>query len=87
MPVAPLRSTRWLAQRLGLSVSTVERLRAQGGDALPPHVVVGRHSIRYDEDVVEAWIEMRVVTDAVRREKTSALPGLRRVGKKLVRSD
>lgn len=85
MPVAPLRPTRWLAQRLGLSVSTVERLRAQGGDALPPHVVVGRHSIRYDEDVVEAWIEMRVVRDAVRREKTEAPPGLRRIGKKFVR--
>lgn len=86
MQVRQLRPTSWLAKRLGLSTSTIERLRAQGGNSLPPHVIIGRHSIRYDEDVVEAWIEMRVVTDAVRRDKPEAPPGLRRIGKKLVRS-
>lgn len=85
MHVRSLHPTRWLARRLGLSVSTIERLRAQGGDTLPPHVIIGRHSIRYDEDVVEAWIEMRVVADAVRRGKAEPPSGLRRLGKKLVR--
>lgn len=60
MPDRPLQPTSWLAKRLGLSISTVERLRAQGGDALPPHVVIGGRSVRYDEAVVDAWIEARM---------------------------
>lgn len=51
-----LQSTSWLAKRLGLSVSTIERLRARGEGRLPPHLIVGRHSIRYDERVVESWL-------------------------------
>jgi len=47
MPVRSLQPTRWLAQRLGLSVSTLERLRARGDRNLPPHVVIGPQSIRY----------------------------------------
>ena len=31
-----MRSTGWLAQRLGLSVTTIERFRAQGSPDLPP---------------------------------------------------
>lgn len=85
MQVRQLRPTSWLARRLGLSTSTIERLRAQGGNALPPYVRIGRHSIRYDEDVVEAWIETRVVSDAVREDKPALPSGLRRIGKKLVR--
>ena len=51
-----LRSSDWLAKRLGISLSTVERLRAQGGNGLPPHVMVGRQC-RYDEAVVEGWVK------------------------------
>ncbi len=51
-----LQSTTWLAKRLGLSVSRIERLRARGEGDLPPHITVGLHSIRYDADVVEAWL-------------------------------
>ncbi|MDD3355209.1 hypothetical protein [Zoogloea sp.] len=54
MPVRALQPTRWLAQRLGLSVSTIERLRARGDRNLPPHVLIGPQTIRYDEAVVEA---------------------------------
>ena len=50
-----MRSTGWLAQRLGLSITTIERLRAQGSQDLPPCRTIGK-SKRYDEQVVEQWI-------------------------------
>ena len=50
-----MRSTGWLAQRLGLSVTTIERLRAQGSQDLPPCRTIGK-SKRYDVQVVEQWI-------------------------------
>lgn len=59
IPPSALQSTSWLAKRLGLSVSTIERLRARGEGQLPPHLVVGRHTIRYDVDVVEDWLSVR----------------------------
>lgn len=59
----PLQSTSWLAKRLGLSVSTIERLRASGEGELPPHITIGRHTIRYDEAVVEAWLVRRLQTE------------------------
>lgn len=58
-----LQSTSWLAKRLGLSVSTIERLRASGEGGLPPHITIGRHTIRYDEAVVEAWLARRLQTE------------------------
>ena len=60
MSVRTLQPTSWLARRLGLSVSTIERLRARGDQNLPPHVVIGPQSIRYDEEAVEAWIAARM---------------------------
>lgn len=60
MTVRSLQPTRWLAQRLGLAISTIERLRARGDRNLPPHVVIGPQSIRYDEAVVEAWLAARM---------------------------
>lgn len=56
MTINTLQSTAWLAKRLGLSVSRIERLRARGEGDLPPHITVGLHTIRYDTDVVEAWL-------------------------------
>lgn len=56
MTTNSLKTTSWLAKRLGLSVSTIERLRARGKGDLPPHITVGLHTIRYDEVVVEAWL-------------------------------
>lgn len=50
-----MKTTDWLAQRLGLSVTTVERLRVQGSPDLPPCLTIGK-SKRYDEQVVEQWI-------------------------------
>lgn len=48
MTTNTLQPTSWLAKRLGLSVSTIERLRARGEGQLPPHLVIGRNTIRYD---------------------------------------
>lgn len=50
-----LKNTAWLAGRLGLSISTIERLRARNLKDIPPHVTLGR-SIRYDEATVEQWL-------------------------------
>jgi predicted DNA-binding transcriptional regulator AlpA len=50
-----LKDTAWLANRLGLSISTIERLRIRDRDDIPPHVTIGR-SIRYDEVTVEKWL-------------------------------
>ena len=54
-PPPPLRPTSWLAQRLGLSTSTIERLRTAGSPDLPTAILIG-HSIRYDQNVVERWL-------------------------------
>ena len=62
---AILRDTAWLAIRLGLSVSTVERLRARSSSAIPPHVTIGR-SVRYDEVVVERWLADQLQTQTTR---------------------
>jgi len=59
MTTNTLQPTAWLAKRLGLSVSTIERLRARGEGQLPPHLVIGRHTIRYDVTVVEDWLVAR----------------------------
>lgn len=59
MQTAPLRSTQWLAKRLGLSVTTIERLRASGSADVPPAILIGR-SVRYDETAVEKWLLARM---------------------------
>ena len=50
-----LKNTKWLAEQLGLSLSTVERLRKEAPNSIPPHITIN-NSIRYDERVVEWWI-------------------------------
>ena len=59
MTQTPLKNTAWLAQRLNLSESTIERLRSKGGHDLPPHLTIGR-SIRYDATQVELWCGQRI---------------------------
>lgn len=60
-----LKDTAWLANRLGLSISTVERLRARDRDDIPTHVTIGR-SIRYDEATVEQWLAERLQSHEVK---------------------
>ena len=61
MEISNLKDTAWLAKRLGLSVTTIERIRARNSSDLPPCIVIG-HSIRYDEVTVEAWIKEQLST-------------------------
>lgn len=59
-----LHPTSWLAKRLCLSISTVERLRVRNPASLPPHIHIGS-SIRYDEATVETWLRSRLVGQAI----------------------
>ena len=59
-----LHPTSWLAKRLCLSISTVERLRVRKPASLPPHIYIGS-SIRYDEATVEAWLQSRLVGQTI----------------------
>jgi len=54
-PLRTLKTSSWLAQRLGVSITTIERLRVAGPAYLPPAIAIG-NSIRYDEDQVELWL-------------------------------
>lgn len=60
---ARMRSTQWLANRLGISVSTVEKLRSQGSTDIPPHITIGRRFL-YDDIAVENWITKRLEISA-----------------------
>ncbi|HEY8098586.1 MAG TPA: helix-turn-helix domain-containing protein, partial [Methylobacter sp.] len=59
-----LRKTAWLADRLGLSLTTVEKLRARQPELLPPCLCFGR-SIRYDEAAVEQWLQDQLCVNAL----------------------
>lgn len=63
METRSLQPTSWLAQRLGLSITTIERLRMAGSKDLPPAILIGA-SFRYDQDLVEAWIASRMNASA-----------------------
>ncbi len=67
MQIRYLQPTSWLAKRLGLSVSTIERLRAQNSPDIPAHVMVGG-SIRYDNVAVEEWIAARLAASAAKQQ-------------------
>ena len=67
-----LRDTNWLAKRLNLSVTTIERFRAKGSSILPPAIRIGS-SIRYDEDVVDAWLKRRM-EDVVAERLANQIP-------------
>lgn len=54
-----LQPTAWLAERLHLSTTTIERLRITDPDSLPPCIHIGR-SVRYDELTVEEWLRSRM---------------------------
>jgi predicted DNA-binding transcriptional regulator AlpA len=57
-PVQKLKPTSWLAKRLNISITTIERLRALNSTDIPTHIVIGK-SIRYDENAVEQWLQDR----------------------------
>ncbi|WP_417228258.1 helix-turn-helix transcriptional regulator [Amphritea sp.] len=50
-----LMDSTWLAERLGVSLSTIQKLRAYHPHKLPKAVRIGR-AVRYDPETVESWI-------------------------------
>lgn len=59
---ASLKDTRWLAERLGLSVTTIERMRTEDPQSLPQHLKLGS-VYRYDVLFVEWWLQKRLNPD------------------------
>lgn len=57
-PTWPSLTTRELAARLGCRPQTLEKWRISGEG--PPYCVVGRTSIRYSPEAVQAWLASRV---------------------------
>lgn len=51
-----LKDSIWLAERFGVSLSTIQKLRAYKPEKLPAAVRIGR-AVRYDPATVEAWIK------------------------------
>lgn len=60
MQLRRLYPTKWLSDKLGISVATIERLRAAGSSDIPPHIVIGHGSIRYADLDVELWLQSRL---------------------------
>ena len=54
-----MRDSKWLADRLGLSITTLERMRAEKSKDLPPHIKLGT-VYRYDYKYVDWWIQKRL---------------------------
>ena len=50
-----LMDSKWLAERLGVSLSNIQKLRAYEPEKLPKAVRIGR-AVRYDPETVENWI-------------------------------
>jgi len=60
-----LVTTAELAEWLGLSVRTIEGLRRDAPDRLPPHIRIGARTIRYRVGDVRDWLAHRgIATDA-----------------------
>jgi excisionase family DNA binding protein len=51
--------TSQVSTRLGVSRSTVERLRRNPAANFPKPIRVGPNSVRFDADELAAWIESR----------------------------
>lgn len=60
MQLRRLYPTKWLSDKLGISVATIERLRAAGSSDIPPHIVLGSGTIRYADLDVEQWLQSRL---------------------------
>lgn len=66
-----LKNTQWLAGRLGLSVTTVERMRTEAPNSLPPHIKLGS-VYRYDVVFCEWWLQKRLTPDIEPYQQWSA---------------
>jgi predicted DNA-binding transcriptional regulator AlpA len=64
MTVAVLRTPE-AAEYLGLSISTMNKLRVKGGNSAPPFVRISARAVGYRLSDLDAWL------DAQRRTSTS----------------
>lgn len=51
-----LHDSKWLAELLAVSVSTIEKRRSKKPSSLPALIRLGK-TVRYDEETVFAWLE------------------------------
>jgi len=54
-----LHDTKWLAERLNISISTIEKLRAKKSNEIPSSITIN-HTIRYSESYVEWWLQKKL---------------------------
>jgi len=54
-----LHDTKWLADKLGISISTIEKLRAKDSIEIPIAIQINK-TIRYSESYVEWWLEKKL---------------------------
>ena len=54
-----LLTTKQLAEKLGISVATIERWRANGTPDLPPHIKLSSGSFRYNPVEIDYWLKSK----------------------------
>ncbi|CAM7659210.1 MULTISPECIES: helix-turn-helix transcriptional regulator [Klebsiella/Raoultella group] len=54
-----LLTVKQLCIRLGISRSTVERLRRSPESSFPEAIYIGPNSVRFSETEIEAWVQAR----------------------------
>jgi len=59
-----LHDTKWLAERLNISISTIEKLRAKQSNEIPSSITIN-HTIRYSESYVEWWLQKKLNSTAL----------------------
>jgi len=58
-PIMKLHDTKWLAETLDLSISTIEKLRSEQSNEIPPSININK-TIRYSESYVGWWLQQKL---------------------------
>ena len=61
-----LLTTKQLANKLGISVATIERWRSNNEPNQPPYIRLGGCAIRYRLNDVEDWMEINTIKTEVK---------------------
>ncbi len=54
-----LLTTKQLAEKLGISVATIERWRANNEQNQPPYIRLSSGAIRYNPTDIQKWLDSR----------------------------
>lgn len=57
--VENLKNSRWLANTLNISLTTLKKLRNQDPMSLPPHIKIGSR-FKYKESAVFEWLSSKL---------------------------